>query len=486
MTPRIFKLKRLLGRLILAGLVVFATALLSQSREISQLEIVQQRGTLRLVTRQGPITYYVDAKGKTGFEYLLARDFARHLGVELQVTTVESLAQVFNMLGGPNADFAGATLTITPERRKHYRFSAPYDQVEQTVVYRRGTEAPDTIADIQGRPVAVVGDSSHEERLQELKVPYPDLQWTSFDGVEMIELIEMVNAGEIDFAVVDSTTFEAHRTMYPNTASAFDITEPQPLAWAFPDHGDRSLIRAANRFLADTRESGRLAQLKEQFFSDIEHFSVAGALLFLKRVETRLPRFLARFQRTARELGMDWHLLAAIAYQESHWDPEAVSPTGVKGLMMLTRDTASEMNIDDRQDPAQSIRGGAAYFLDLKSRLPGDIDEPDRTWFALAAYNVGLGHLEDARVLTDRAGRDPHLWSHVRKFLPLLQRKKYYTTVRYGYARGREPVIYVRNVRKYTQLLQWNTIEANRRDQRRERQLPSEVENWSPHSFRTL
>ncbi len=154
--------------------------------------------------------------------------------------------------------------------------------------------------------------------------------------------------------------------------------------------------------------------------------------------------------------------------------------------MMLTRDTASEMNIDDRQDPAQSIRGGAAYFLDLKSRLPGDIDEPDRTWFALAAYNVGLGHLEDARVLTDRAGRDPHLWSHVRKFLPLLQRKKYYTTVRYGYARGREPVIYVRNVRKYTQLLQWNTIEANRRDQRRERQLPSEVENWSPHSFRTL
>src|SRR5690606_31442769 len=397
MRRKLLNLRKNTKRLLFGGFVVFFALLLTQSRELSRLEAIAANGEIKLITRQGPITYYEDAKGRNGFEYLLARDFADYLGVELKVTTTETLFQLFNMLGGPNCDLAGATLTITPERLKDYHFSAAYDAVVQTVLYRRGTRAHREIADLIGKQVAVIADSSHEEHLRALQKDYSGLSWLSIQGAEMIELMEMVDAGEIDFAIIDSTTFDAHRSIYPSAVRGFDISQSQELAWAFPKTGDRSLVDAANRFLQQSRDSGRLDDLKRQFFSDIEHFSVAGSLLFIQRLKTRLPKYRQFFEEAASKFSIDWHLLAAIAYQESHWNPGAVSPTGVKGMMMLTLDAASEVNVSNRRDVRQSIRGGAEYFLATKARIPADITEPDRTWFALAAYNVGLGHLEDAR-----------------------------------------------------------------------------------------
>lgn len=486
MKLRLIKLKRTTKRLIYGSLLLVVSLVLSQSRERTLLETIVDNGEIKFITRQGPITYYEDAKGKTGFEYLLAKDFAEYLGVQLRVTTSESLAQLFNMLGGPNADFAGATLTITPERLKEYRFSKSYASVVQTVLYRRGQPKPKSIKDILGKPLAVVSDSSHEERLRELRTEYPDLSWQRIDGVEMVELMEMIDAGSLDYAVIDSTTFEAHRTIYPRAKAAFHITEGQELAWVFPGHGDTSLIAAANHFLQHEIKSGRLAELEKEFFSDIEHFSIAGSQLFQHRIRSRLPQYRQIFETTAKNLNIDWHLLAAIAYQESHWNPKAVSPTGVQGLMMLTKEAAREVDVKDRTNPKESIRGGGQYYLATKSRIPKKIGEPDRTWLALAAYNVGLGHLEDARVLTERAGKDPNQWDQIREHLPLLQRQKYYKTLRHGYARGQEPVHYVRNVRKYLRILQWNTIEENRRAKRGEKYRQPPTQNWDSDSFRTL
>ena len=154
---------------------------------------------------------------------------------------------------------------------------------------------------------------------------------------------------------------------------------------------------------------------------------------------------------------MDWRLLAAVGYQESHWDPDAVSPTGVKGLMMLTQDAAKDIGIKDREDPQQSILGGAKYLASMHKRIPDRIPEPDRTWLALAAYNVGLGHLEDARMLTLKNKGDADKWVDVKKNLPLLTKEKWFKQTRYGYARGREPVRYVENVRTYYDILVWIT-----------------------------
>jgi membrane-bound lytic murein transglycosylase F len=183
------------------------------------------------------------------------------------------------------------------------------------------------------------------------------------------------------------------------------------------------------------------------------------------------------FRQTAEKYNLDWHLIAAIAYQESHWNPRAKSPTGVRGLMMLTLDTAKEMGVTNRLDPAQSLEGGVAYFLKLKARLPERIQDPDRSLFALAAYNVGFGHLEDARILTVRNNKNPDLWVDVREHLPLLSKKKYYTTLKRGYARGNEPVIYVDNIQYYRSYLQLNSVsqQSNHKNS-----LDKERENWQP------
>ena len=296
--------------------------------------------------------------------------------------------------------------------------------------------------------------SSHSEQLQNLKDVVPDLRWSEQDDLEMSDLIRMVHEGEITYTVVDSLAYLVNRHIYPRARKAFDIAKPQSTAWAFAAHNDGTLLNAANAFLDNYIKSGKLASLEQQLFAQTENFSVGDSQRLGQLVARRLPKYEQMFRQTAQHHGMDWALLAAVAYQESHWNPKARSPTGVRGLMMLTMDTAREMKVTNRLDAAQSLEGGAAYLVKLKSRLPQRITEPDRTLLSLAAYNVGFGHLEDARVLTARNGKNPDLWVDIRAHLPLLSKKQFYSTVKYGYARGNEPVLYVDNIQYYRTYLQ--------------------------------
>ena len=175
---------------------------------------------------------------------------------------------------------------------------------------------------------------------------------------------------------------------------------------------------------------------------------------FYHHIETRLPKYRQQFENVARAYEISWTLLAAQAYQESRWDRYAVSPTGVRGIMMLTRDTASSLGIQNREDPTNSIEGGARYFQSLEKRLPRHVGKADRTWIALAAYNVGMGHVKDAQRLARRMGKNPHSWNDLKTMLPLLAQKPYYETLQYGYARGWEPVRYVKRIRAYYALLE--------------------------------
>ena len=181
--------------------------------------------------------------------------------------------------------------------------------------------------------------------------------------------------------------------------------------------------------------------------------SILEEKIFLRHAERRLPRYLAAFQREAQRRGFSWTLLASQAYQESHWNPRARSYTGVRGIMQLTRATSVSLGVTNRLDPMQSISGGAWHLARLHKQLPAHIQEPDRTWIALAAYNVGMGHINDARRLAFRLGKNPDRWSEFKEILPLLAKRKYYTTLRHGYARGWEPVRYVERIRVYWALL---------------------------------
>jgi membrane-bound lytic murein transglycosylase F len=216
---------------------------------------------------------------------------------------------------------------------------------------------------------------------------------------------------------------------------------------------DRSLLDRINAFFVGVRADGTVARLLERYYGDQQRFDYLFSRNFLEHVQSRLPRYLDWFKEAADKHEIDWRLLAAMGYQESKWDPGAVSFTGVRGLMQLTEDTAAMMRAGDRLDPRASIFGGARYLARLMTMVPPRIPEPDRTWFAVAAYNVGFGHLEDARILAQQQGRDPDRWEDVREFLPLLAQERWYTRTRRGYARGWEPVRYVDNVQAYLNIL---------------------------------
>jgi len=248
-----------------------------------------------------------------------------------------------------------------------------------------------------------------------------------------------------------------NQAFYPAVRVGFDLSEPQPMAWALPPGEDESLQQAVDVFFAGIRADGTLDQLIERFYGHADVLDYVGARGFARHMQQRLPRYETLFRQAGDQYGLDWRLLAAMGYQESLWDPDAVSFTGVRGIMMLTLPTAKFVGVTNRIDPKQSIFGGARYLIWVRDQLPDDIPEPDRTWFAMAAYNIGIGHLDDARNLTRSNGRDPNRWVDVKDHLPLLSKKEWYSKTRYGYARGAEPVHYVQNIRRYHEILQWVT-----------------------------
>ena len=265
----------------------------------------------------------------------------------------------------------------------------------------------------------------------------------------------MVADEAIDYTIADSNEFSLNKRFMLNLKSAFNISRPRQLAWVFPKTEDTSLYKAASEFIKKIKSNGELARLIERNYGHADNLNNVGTVVFRRHADKRLPLYQNMFQRAAAKHKLDWRMVAAMGYQESHWNLDAVSPTGVRGIMMLTKRTAADLGIKDRSDPQSSIDGGTKYFTDTKARLPEDIVEPDRSWMAMAAYNVGFYHLEDARIITEQQGKDPDKWLDVKQALPLLAKRKWYKKTKYGYARGWEPVRYVENIRSYYDLLRW-------------------------------
>ncbi|MFK8022105.1 MAG: membrane-bound lytic murein transglycosylase MltF [Pseudomonadales bacterium] len=449
----------------IASLTLFALfAAISACEQSSSLDAIQERGILNVATRNGPSTFHPDLIGQDGFEYQLAREFAEYLGVELNMYSVFGRDDLFRQLNHSKADLAAAGLIVSSGKFDNVRYSAAYFATQPRVIYKLGTRRPRTLQDIYNKRIIVGADSYHAQQLEELNRDHPDIQWQASYDQETIDLLELVQTGELDFTIVNEHEFIAHRGIYPQLSAGMRLGETRQLAWALPRNEARtaSLYTEMDTFLQAISNNGRLKQLQERYFSYFQDINQAGALEFAGNIRRRLPIYEKLIRTVATEYGMAWELLAAISYQESHWNPDAVSPTGVRGMMMLTEATAQQVNISDRNDLSQSLRGGAEYFLQVLRRMPEDISEPDRTWFALAAYNVGYGHVEDARKITEAQGFDPHLWLDVKEHLPLLRKRAWYSKTRYGYARGNEPVTYVQNIRHYHQVLRLREIAQNR------------------------
>ncbi len=419
------------------------------------VERIRKGGELVVITRNSPTTYYEDRDGYRGLEYELVQLFAAELGVKARFVVPESFDDILPAIARGDAHFAAAGLTVTPARQTLVRFGPTYQEISQQLVYRRGSKKPKKITDTIDGSLEIVAGSSHEEELKRLKEKHPKLHWVARKNIESEELLRLVKEQVIDYTIADSNELALNRRYHPELRVAFDLTKPQPLAWAFPHAEDTSLFKAAKAFFARIKREGVLEQLIERYYGYTERLNFVDKRTFRRHMVERLPAYIDHFREAARETGIEWEMLAAIGYQESHWNPKAVSPTGVRGIMMLTQATAKQLGVEDRSDPRASILGGARYLRLVEEKLPDRIPEPDRLFLTLAGYNVGFGHLEDARVLSQRLGGDPDKWADVKKALPLLSDSKYHKTLKHGYARGSEPVNYVDNVRSYYDLLTW-------------------------------
>ena len=441
-------------RIILVTLF-FVTGLATSSCSetgLTKLEAVKRAGELVVLTRKSPTTYYEGADGYAGIEYDMARAFAEHLGVKLKMVVPEHFEDILLMLQEGKADMAAAGLTVTRDRSEVIQFAPPYQRINQQLVYRQGTTKPKSVADIVGEDIMVTAGTTYAQRLTELKKRYKNLEWNESRELDTEELIQRVAEGTLTFTIADSNIVATNRPLFPDLRVAFDIQRKEPLAWAFRKDQDDSLFNEAVNFQKHLKHTGEIKVLLERYYgaTDSDYFNMT---LYQLRIQNVLPSHRHLFEEAGQKYGIDWRLLAAIAYQESYWNPRATSPTGVRGLMMLTEATAEHLGVTDRLDPKQSVDGGALYIRQMIDRIPESTTEPDRTWMALAAYNVGYFHLMDAREITRRRNGDPDKWNDVKANLPLLASPAVYKNLKYGYARGNEPVNYVSRIRRYYDVL---------------------------------
>lgn len=438
-------------------LVVFSALLFSGcERTLSpELEAIRESGELVVITRNAPTTYYVDRHDRNaGFEHDLVRDFAEHLGVEVRFRFHHSIGSTKEALREGRGHLAAAGLTRLESREEEFLFGPSYHQVQQQLVCRRGGNRPRNLDELPEVSLLVIGDSSYEERLGELREErLPDLEWESDSSLTTELILEKVWNREVDCTLADSNIVAINRRYYPELDVVMPMSETQELAWMMPEEAE-GLREEVDDWFRGVEDSGLLSNLMTRYYSHTEIFDYVDIARYLRRIEERLPQYRDLFERAAEQYDIEWTLLVAQAYQESHWNPQARSPTGVRGIMMLTLPTAKELGVDNRLDPEQSIMAGARYLANLRERLPESIEEPDRTWIALAAYNVGMSHIYDARRLARNYDQDPDVWASLREMLPKLSRPEYYRHLPFGYARGSEPVHYLRRIRNYRELLE--------------------------------
>ncbi len=421
--------------------------------EGNTLEEIRRTGELVVLTRYGSTTFYESRDGLDGYEYALTQAFAESLGVKVRYVVLDSIPEVLEAIQSGRGHLAAAALTRTEEREQVHNFGPDYKTVQQQVVCHRGGTVPKDISELPTVRLLVIDGSSYVERLQELKQDVPNLEWGTTVELSSDEVLEQVSRQDVDCAVADSNIVAINQRYFPDLEIAFPISEEQSLAWVLAP-GAKRLTARLEKWFAEADENGLLASLDERYYGHVTIFDYVDTKRYMRRILNRLPRYRESFERAAAVHDIPWKLLAAVSYQESHWNPRARSPTGVRGMMMLTLPTARAMGVNNRLDPDQSIMGGARYLAKMIERIPEEVEGEDRLWFALAAYNIGFGHLQDARELAERLDQDPHRWHSLKTVLPLLSRKKYFRTLKHGYARGSEPVHYVERIRSYLDMLE--------------------------------
>lgn len=448
-----FRFRLLIAILLLPLLMLPGCGQSDELPQVTQIDPPEPGGILKVATRNSATTYYLDRDGTpAGPEHDLVESFAEAHDWQVEWTLFESTSEVLQALKEGNIQLAAAGLTHLPSRDEYFQRGPTHtDIVEQLVCHRDMRPLPRQVEDMAGVDIRVTADSSYAEKLQSLVNQYTGIAFEEDPRTTEMLLTEVAEK-RIDCTLADSNIVRVVRRHFPHLEIAMNLTSGDRLGWYLPP-GHQALAAMADQWMESTEGQENIADVMQHYYAYIDEFDFVDLRALNRRIDERLPNFLDLFLEAEEETGMPADLLAALAYQESHWDPQAVSPTGVRGIMMLTQNTAESLGVDNRLNPATAIDGGARYLADRHQRLPDNLPEPDRTYLALASYNIGRGHVLDARQLARELGKNPDSWEDMKEVLPLKADKRYYPQTRYGYARGYEPVHYVQRIRNYQDVI---------------------------------
>jgi len=448
-------------QLVVVGLwftaVVYLAYPIVNDYKFVTLHKVVKSGQITVITRNTPHCYYLYRDEPMGFEYELAQEFADYLGVELNIKIADGWESMVPSLNDGTGAIIAAGMAITPKRRRQVAFSDGYMDIQQQLIANRKSPKIKNLEDLSGKTIHVRKATAYQDRLEELQKQgyHFDIQLDSDLPTE--ELIQQVASGDIEFTVADSNVALLNRRHYPSAIMAHPISDLQHLGWAVHPKA-RHLKNKINSFFAAIKQNGRFNEIYNKYYGDVEEFDFVDLRAFHRSIKENLSRYSPFIKAAAKKYGFDWRLIAAQIYQESHLDPLAKSHAGAHGLMQLLPSTARSLDVKDLQNPVENINAGVQHLKNLFDRYAKARDA-DRLQIALAAYNVGHGHVEDARQLAVRMKLDPNSWESLEKTLPLLRYKKYYKHAKYGYCRGTEPVLYIKRIMIYYDILKRQGIE---------------------------
>ncbi|WP_392551994.1 membrane-bound lytic murein transglycosylase MltF [Orbus wheelerorum] len=429
------------------------------------LNQIIDRKELRVGMLRSLTTLYIDYRNPNqagGFEYELLKKFADSLNVKLKVTFANNLTELVEKSKQGKIDLIATELKGYVSDVDNFYASSPFHHITLQLVYRKGSIKPYSFNDIKG-DLTVAKNSLQSYTLAHIKNNFPQLTWNESAILNQEELLRLVEDKDINYTIASNRTTSIMQRIYPSLAVAFEVVNNQPKTWYLPKSQDNSLLNKLNQFIQTSLADGTIKKLEYHYFSYMNKFDYVDTRAFLRAIEKTLPKYQTFFEKYAKANDLDWKLLASMAYQESHWNPKALSSTGVRGIMMLTKSTAESLGITNRLDAEQSINGGSSYLKKIINRMPKSIPKEERVWFALAAYNMGMGHLWDARALATQLNKSPDSWQDVRQILPLLSEEEYYLDLKYGFARGYQAVHFVDSIQKYYMSLVGYLIEKEYR-----------------------
>lgn len=426
---------------LLLLLVSIATTQYLLRQQNQTLSEILSSGELRVLIADEPDSQYVFNRQHYGFEYEMLESFADDLGVGLSLEVVP-YGELFTLLDSGVGDIAIGGILDSPFVRRVSSPSIPWFKAQTTVVYKRGTKRPKKIEDLNSDEILTAARYFDIKALSQLNL--------SDDHRSEYELLTAVNEGTERFVL--STNYRARNAKHylPNLNRSFILPDLVDVVWVLPKRYDNPLMVRLNEFLQSSLANDIPNILADEYFRAPTRLSTYDGLIIHEKIKNVLPQFEYAFKKAARQGGFDWQLLAAMGYQESRWSNSAKSPTGVRGVMQLTTETAKALGVEDRLDMTQSISAAAVYLKQLRDRLPKKIKEPERTWFAVGAYNVGMKHILAAYRKARTEGLDRTQWRTIRTLLPTLYDKPF--------ARGVQAIDYVERVQIFTDIVRFYDI----------------------------